>query len=137
MFDVSQRSLKLSCFNSFFFLLVFFFFFLRKTLFLDRGEGRERNINVWLPLVRPLLETWPATQACALTWGRTGNPLLRRPVLNPLSHTSQGSFCFSDRVFYTTLSSKSLIQFFASSDWLLIPFNVFICDWFFLWFLCS
>ena len=36
---------------------------------LDRGEGREtdrkRNINVWLPLVHPLLGTWPAIQACA------------------------------------------------------------------------
>ena len=34
-------------------------------LFLNRGEGRkrERNINVWLPLTRPLLGTWPATQA--------------------------------------------------------------------------
>ena len=40
-------------------------------LLLDRGEGREkereRNIPVWLPLVCPLLETRPATQACALT----------------------------------------------------------------------
>ena len=39
-------------------------------LFLE-GEGREkqreRNINVWLPLERPLLGTWPATQACAQT----------------------------------------------------------------------
>ena len=31
-----------------------------------KGE-RERNINVWLPLVHPLLGTWPAIQACALT----------------------------------------------------------------------
>ena len=34
-------------------------------LFLDRGEGREkkreRNINVWLPLVHPPLGTWPTT----------------------------------------------------------------------------
>ena len=40
-------------------------------LILERGEGREkerkRNINVWLPLTRPLLGTWPTTQACALT----------------------------------------------------------------------
>ena len=40
-------------------------------LFLERGEGREkereRNINMWLPLDHLLLETWPATQACALT----------------------------------------------------------------------
>ena len=47
-------------------------------LFLEKGEGkeqeRERNINVWLPLMRPLLGTWPATQACALTGNRTGDP---------------------------------------------------------------
>ena len=51
------------------------YFFLKKDLIyllLERGEGREkereRNINVWLPLARPLLGTWPATQACALDW---------------------------------------------------------------------
>ena len=33
-------------------------------LILETGEERERNINVWLPLVHPLLRTWPATQAC-------------------------------------------------------------------------
>ena len=63
-------------------------------LFLDIGEGREkereRNINVWLPLVSPPLGTWPATQVCALTENRTGEPLLHSPALNPLSHTSQG-----------------------------------------------
>ena len=34
-------------------------------LFLERGEGgeeRERNIEVWLLLERPLLGTWPAIQ---------------------------------------------------------------------------
>ena len=40
-------------------------------LFLERGGGREkereRNINVWLPLMYPLEGTWPATQACTLT----------------------------------------------------------------------
>ena len=63
-------------------------------LFLERQEGREnereRNINVWLPLKCPQLGTWPTTQACALTGNRTDTPLLCRPVLNPLSHTSQG-----------------------------------------------
>ena len=54
-------------------------------------NGRERNINVWLPLEHPLLGTWPATQACALTGNRTGDPLVRRPVLNPLSYTGQGA----------------------------------------------
>ena len=64
-------------------------------LFLERGDGREkereRNINVWLPLMCCLsLETWPVTQACALTGNRTRDPLVHRPVLNPLSYTSQG-----------------------------------------------
>ena len=39
-------------------------------LFLDRGEGkekeREKNINAWLPLTYPLLRTWPTTHSCAL-----------------------------------------------------------------------
>ena len=73
-------------------------------LFLERGEGRQkerdRNINVWLPLARPLLGTSPATQACALTGNQTSDPLLHSPVLNPLSHTSQGSSLYFS-VFYT------------------------------------
>ena len=61
-------------------------------LFLDRGreKERERNIHVWLPHTRPLLGTWPATQACALTGNPTGNLSVPRPALNPLSHASQG-----------------------------------------------
>ena len=71
---------------------IFFSFFKRFYLFLERLEGREkereRNINVWLPLMCPLLGTWPATQACALTWNRTSIPLVHRTMLNPLSYTS-------------------------------------------------
>ena len=50
------------------------FFFKRFYLFiLQRGrEGeRERNISV---CARPLLGTWPATQACTLTGNQTGDP---------------------------------------------------------------
>ena len=51
--------------------------------FLQRGEGkekeRERNINVWLPLMCPLLGTWPTTQACGPTGNQTGNPLIHSP----------------------------------------------------------
>ena len=35
-------------------------------LFLERGEGRERSINVWLPLMHLPPGTWPAKQARAL-----------------------------------------------------------------------
>ena len=53
-------------------------------------KERERIIHVWLPLTHPLLGTWPATQACALTGNQSGDPLVHRLALNPLSHTSQG-----------------------------------------------
>ena len=53
-------------------------------------KERERNISGWLPLVLLLLGTWPITQAHALTGNRTGDPLVCRPTLNPLGHTSQG-----------------------------------------------
>ena len=50
--------------KSFFLEILFIYLFIY--LFLDRGEGRqeerERNINVWLPLVCPPPGTWPTTQ---------------------------------------------------------------------------
>ena len=55
-------------------ILLFIYLFIRNFiyLFLESGEGRETeresHINVWLPLAYPQLGTWPATQACALTW---------------------------------------------------------------------
>ncbi|KAF6073442.1 hypothetical protein HJG60_009566 [Phyllostomus discolor] len=61
---------------------------------LERGQGREkeeRYINMWLPLLRPLLGTWPAAQVCALTRSRKDGLLVHRLALNPLYHTSQGS----------------------------------------------
>ena len=64
----------------------------------DRGEGTEkergRNINMWLPPTHPPLETWLATQVHALTGNGTGDPLVHRSVLNPLSYTSQGKDLF-------------------------------------------
>ena len=51
-------------------------------LFLDRGEGREkereRKVNVWLPLAHPLLGIWLTTQAWALTGNQTVDPVVRR-----------------------------------------------------------
>ena len=78
-------------------ILFYSFLFFSKDFiysFWDRGGGREkereRNTDVWLPLTCPQLETWPETQACALTRNWAGNSLVCRPGHNPLSHTSQG-----------------------------------------------
>ena len=68
-------------------------------LILERGERREkereRNINLRDTSISclsyaPKLGTWPATQACVLTGNWTSDLLVHKPVLNPLSHTSQG-----------------------------------------------
>ena len=58
-------------------LFTLFFFFLDFIyLFLDRVEGREkdRSINMWLPLMRPLLGTWPATQGMCPDWESNRGP---------------------------------------------------------------
>ena len=62
-------------------------------LCLEKGKGgrkigKETSIQqTWLLLECPLRGTWSATQARALT--QTGDPLVHKPALNPLSHTSQ------------------------------------------------
>ena len=43
----------------------------------------------------PLVGTWPATQACALTGNQTSDHLVCRPAFSPLSHTSQGCLFLS------------------------------------------
>ena len=67
------------------------------------GE-REGNINVWLPFAYPLLGTWPATQARALTGNQTRAPLVRRLALSPLSHTSQGLTFFLFHILIQVIS---------------------------------
>ena len=44
---------------------------------------------MWLLLALPVMGNWPATQACALPGNGTGNPLVLRPMPNPLSYSSQ------------------------------------------------
>ena len=53
------------------------------------GEREGEKHQCVVAFHRPQLGTWPTTQACALTGNRTGDPLVCRPALNPLSHTSQ------------------------------------------------
>ena len=101
--SVYPLTYKINYLNSIFFLRVSqlwfrdpqlsFFLKISFIYFQSEGKGgrvRERNINVWLPLMHPLLGTWPAIQAPALTGNRTSDPLVCRLMLHPLSHTSQG-----------------------------------------------
>ena len=65
-----------------------------KFTFRERGREGEREGGKHHCMVAShalLLRTQPETQACALTGNRTTNPLVRRPTLNPLSYTIQGS----------------------------------------------
>ena len=79
-------------------MVTFFFFRKRFYVFIFREEngrrkrGRETSMCgcPFCAPCAPLLQTWPASQACALAGNQTGDPLVCRPVLNPLSHTSQG-----------------------------------------------
>ena len=58
---------------------VFIYFLKVLLIFFYSGEGRkkerERNINVWLPLTRPLLATWLAAQAHDLDWESNHGPI--------------------------------------------------------------
>ena len=80
-----------------FFLCHISFSFLKDFIYFERGEGRkkerERNIDVCLALMRPLPGT--GLQPRHVPWRNwTSDPLIHRPALNPLSHTSRGSFRF-------------------------------------------
>ena len=68
--------------------------FFRFHLFIFRQRGREEDRErekhqcVVASRVTPT-GYWPKTQACALTGDPTSDPLVCKPVLNSLSHTSQ------------------------------------------------
>ena len=87
-------------------------------IFRQRGREveREGNINVWLPFVHPLLGTWPTTQTCARTGNRTGDPLVCRPALSPLSHTSQGLNCIFIEPTKIRMSPRDLLSFLSNSN---------------------
>ena len=69
--------------------------FFKKYLFIFREEregereGEKHQCVVASPAPPPP-GTWPAAQVCALTGNQTSDPLVLRPVVNPLSHSSQG-----------------------------------------------
>lgn len=68
-----------------------FFFEILVVYFSGEGEGgRERERNTMcernVASHTPPPETWPPTQACALTRNRTQDLSVRRPAPNPESH---------------------------------------------------
>ena len=113
-------------------------------LFLDRGEGREkeveRNIKMWLPLACPPLGTQPATQACALTWNQTGYASVHSLALYPQSNTIQGShWCFLKWLFelffwqclylqFFSLTHIKIVMFLLSHFFFIFPFVLVLCD---------
>ena len=81
--------------------LLFFFLKILFNYFQSEGKGgrkKESERPMCGSLAYPLLGTWPATQACALTGNRTGETpcelVVHRPVLNQLSSTGQGCLHF-------------------------------------------
>ena len=71
------------------YFIIYLFIFERER---ERGEGRKRGRETSTSgyLSSPLMGTWPAAQACALTGNQTSDPFVHRLALNPLHHTSQG-----------------------------------------------
>ena len=96
-------------FSLFFYVFSFFKNIFYLFIFRERGregEEREGNINVWL---HPMYPHWGpvlhATQACALTGNQTGDHLVHRPALNPLSYSSQVKAKFDADVLFYSLKS--------------------------------
>ena len=67
-------------------------------LFLDRGEGREkereRSINVWLLPTRPPLGTRPETQAQAPVWETNRQPSGSQGSVHSVEPHQEGSSLF-------------------------------------------
>ena len=87
------------------------FFKLFIYLFLEEGREAEREGEKHQCVVAsrsPPTGTWPATQACALTGNQTSDPLVCRPALHPLNHTSQsGKATYFRKRFSEMLDSLS------------------------------
>ena len=75
----------------------FAFAFFKFYLFIFRewereGEKGREKYQCVVASHAPATGDLPTTQACALTGNQTSNPLVHRPTLNTLSHTSQGTY---------------------------------------------
>ena len=63
-------------------------------LFLERGGREGEKHQCVVASGAPPTGDLAHNPTCARTGNPTGDPLVCRPVLNPLSHTSQGSDLF-------------------------------------------
>ena len=93
---------------------------------------------MWLLLAHPPLGTWPVTQTCALTGNQTGNPLVRRPMLNALSYTSQGAFLLysehSGKICQLSVERTEVRGFLSWSHVLHFAFSCSSCIH--MWYMC-
>ena len=106
--------------------------FLRFHLFIFREKGREgEKHQCVVDSHTPPTGDLAATQACALTGNRTSDPLVYRPALNLLSHTSQGRFHVLNKLLFShsTLTlrisyMKALHQVLQETIWWIGHFTV-------------
>ena len=73
---INYKEVEESCMNPYMYAVLFIYLFLEGKG--ERKRGRETSVCGCLSKWPPL-GTWPATQACALTGNRTGNPLVCSP----------------------------------------------------------
>ena len=74
-----------------------------------REEERERNINVWLPLVHPLIGDLACNPGMRPDWESNQRPFGYRWALSPLSHTSQGEVLVFKGQTLSSFNTVSLI----------------------------
>ena len=87
--------------------------------FLERGEGRERNTNEWLPLTCPLLRTWPTTQACALTGNQTGDLSVCSLCSIHWATPARAVYFLNNYLFFSiTVDVRYYISFRCTTQWL-------------------
>ena len=58
-----------------------------------RKKGRQTSMCGWVSRSAHW-GSGPKTKACALTGNQTGDPLVRRPALNPVSYTTRAKIFF-------------------------------------------
>ena len=123
---VSQISVQLCTgifswmFQNYFILFLYIYFL----IFRERGRGGEREGKKHqMALTHLQLGTWPTRPACALTGNWTGDLLVHKLTLNPLSHTSQGQNYFKFHIPKTEIITLSppapLLK--SSSQWTVPP----------------